>query len=120
MRLVAISSVCVLVLGSCGGGISASNCDEVADVTMELLQRLIDEVDSEVGDVTVEQLATSDGELPPIERYVDEAAEIDAIAVDLGCTQAEISATVDERLHELTATTDLGRFIINAIRSGGL
>ena len=109
-----------LVASACSSGISAANCDEIVDETMELIQRLIDDVDAEFADMSVEDFVASGGDLPSIERFTEDAATIDEIAVDLGCSQAEITAGVDARVDELTSETELGDFLIRAIRSGGL
>lgn len=109
-----------LLAAACGDSISAANCDELADETMELFQRLIDDVDSEFEEMSVADFLATNGELPSVERFEEEAAAIDELATELGCTQSEISAAVRERTNELTAESDLGRFLINAIRIGGL
>ncbi len=110
-----------LLAAACAGtSISATNCDEVADETMSLFQRLIDDVDAEFGDMSVQEFVDSGGDLPSIQTFTEDAAKIDEIAMELGCTQSEISAAVSSRVGELTAKTDLGRFLIGAIRSGGL
>ncbi len=120
-RLLPLLLVLSLVAAACAGsGISAENCDEVADETMALFQRLIDDVDDEFGDMTVQEFMDTGGDLPSIQKFREDAATIDDIAVELGCTQSEISAAVAGRVDELTAETDLGRFIISGIRSGGL
>ena len=109
-----------LLAGACGGSISANDCGELADETMELFQRLIDDVDSEFEDMSVEDYLATGGELPSVERFEEDAEKIDELAKELGCNQSEISAAVQERAEELTAESDLGRFLINAIRIGGL
>jgi hypothetical protein len=118
----AVASVVVaLVLTGCSGArISATTCDEVVDETMELLQRLIDNVDEQAGDANLEAFLASGEDLPSIDEFTADATTIDEIAADLQCSQAEITAAVDARVGELSATTDLGRFVVNAIRSGGL
>ncbi len=105
---------------ACGDSISATNCDELADETMELFQRLIDDVDSEFEDMSVADFLATNGELPSVERFEEDAAAIDVLASELGCTQSEIGAAVQDRVGELTAESDLGRFLIDAIRIGGL
>jgi hypothetical protein len=118
---VVASVVVALVCTACSGArISASTCDEVVDETMELLQRLIDDVDQQAGDTTLEDYVASGEELPSIDEFKADAAKIDEIAADLQCSQPEITAAVDARVDELSATTELGRFVVNAIRSGGL
>ena len=120
LRLIAMLGVVALLVASCGGGISASSCAEVSDVTMELFQRLIDDIDDEFGDLTVEEFVGVGTDLPSLDRFRDEADQIDAIAADLGCTQSQITAEVEARVGELTASTEPGAFIIDAIRVGGL
>ncbi|MFV1998877.1 MAG: hypothetical protein ACC654_00780 [Acidimicrobiia bacterium] len=119
-------SVFVVVLGLVAAActstyeISAESCAEIADETMALLQRLIDDVDAEVGDLTVEELIDSGADLPSVQIFEEDAAVIDEIASELGCARSEVSSAVSARVGELTAETDLGRFLIGAIRSGGL
>lgn len=113
--------VFALVLSACGGGgISASNCDELIDETMSLFQRLVSDVDAEFAELTVEEFVATGGDLPSIETFEKDAQIIDELAVELGCSQGEIAAGVQTRIGQLVATSDLGRFLINAIRTGGL
>jgi len=114
--------VLALVAAACSSTeeISAESCAEITDETMALFQRLINDVDAEVGDLTVEELIESGGDLPSVQSFEEDAALIDEIAAGLGCSQGDISGAVSARLDELTAETDLGRFLIGAIRSGGL
>ena len=109
-----------LLAASCGGSISAENCDELVDETIELFQRLIDDVDAEFDDMSVEDYLATGGELPSIEKFEEDAEAIDELAAELGCTQTEIASAVQARVGELTAESDLGRFLIDAIRAGGL
>ena len=53
--------VLALVFSACGGG-QPETCDEIADATIELMQELIDDVDDEVGDTSVEELIAADAE----------------------------------------------------------
>lgn len=120
-RIIVLAALVLsLVASACSGDISASSCDEVVDVTVDLIQRLIDDVDQEFGDMTVQEFLDTDGELPSIDRFTEDAARIDEIAAELGCSQSDISAGVDSRVDELTASTELGDFLIRAIRAGGL
>lgn len=120
-RLLAPILGLLLVASSCGSGaISASDCDGVVDESLALIQRLIDDVDQEFGDVTVQEFIALGEDLPSLDRFAEDAATIDDIAAELGCTRDQISTAVDARAGELTAETDLGRFLINAIRTGGL
>ena len=111
--------VLALVFSACGGG-QPETCDEIADATIELMQELIDDVDDEVGDTSVEELIETGGDLPSVEEYEKDAAKIDERAAELGCTQSEIQNAVAARVDRLEADTPIGRFLIEAIRDGGL
>lgn len=120
-RLLVLLAAIGLLASACGGdSISASNCDELVDETIELFQRLIADVDAEFEDMSVEDFVAIGGDLPSIEQFEQDAETIDELAVELGCTQTEIASAVLGRVGELTAQSDLGRFLIDAIRSGGL
>lgn len=116
--LVLLVLVLALVLSACGG--EPETCDDIADVTVDLMQDLIDDVEKEVGDMTVEELVATQGELPSVEEFQDEATEINERAVELECSQANIEALVADRVSRLESTTPIGQFMIEAIRSGGL
>ncbi|MEN8239265.1 MAG: hypothetical protein ABFR53_08710 [Actinomycetota bacterium] len=109
-----------LVAAACGGSISASDCDELSDVMIQHYQRLIDDVDEEFGNTSVEAFLATDGDLPSIERFEKDAAKIDELASELGCSGSEMRSTVQQRVGELRAQSDLGRFIIQAIRTGSI
>ena len=111
-----------LVVAACSGGqdISADTCGEIVEETMELFQRLIDDVDAEFGEMTVEEFIASEDDLPSVEKFTEDAQKINEIGTQLGCTQGEIQQAVLQRVDDLTATTDLGRFLITSIRTGGL
>jgi hypothetical protein len=117
-RTFLLGVVLVLALSACGG--EPRTCEDVADVTVDLMQDLIDDVEKEVGDMSVEELIETQGDLPSVEGFQEDAAKIDERAIELGCTQAEIQASVIEQSGRLEAATPIGRFIIEAIRTGGL
>jgi hypothetical protein len=107
------------VLAACGGG-QAQTCDELAEQTVELMQQLIDDVEEEVGDTSVEELIATGGGLPSAEGFEEDAEKIDERAEELGCTQSEIQSGVAARANQLEANTPVGQFLIEAIRDGGL
>lgn len=112
--------VALVAVGCSSDDVSATTCDEIVDETMELFQNLIDDVDQEFVDLTVADFMATEGDLPSLAAFEEDAQQIDEIAAELGCTQSQISSGVDQRVGELTATTDLGRFLIDALRSGGI
>jgi len=120
-RVVIVLLAFGLLATACGGdSISATNCEELADETIGMFQRLIDDVDDEFGDMTMEEFVASGDELPSVEQFEEDAATIDELAIELGCSPDEMSAGVEQRLDTLTAQSDLGRFLIDAMRAGGL
>lgn len=110
--------VLVVLLSACGG--QPETCDELADETIKLMQALIDDVESELGDMSVEELIASGGDLPSAERFEEDAEKIDDRAAELGCTETEIQNGVAARVSQLEADTPIGQFLIEAIRDGSL
>jgi hypothetical protein len=110
--------VFVMTLAACGG--AAETCEELADETIELVQAMIDEVEDEMGDTTIEEILASEGDLPSLDRFRDRAAEVDERATELQCGQDELQTLIQARAGELEATTPIGELIIDGIRSGGL
>lgn len=120
-RILAVLAAVALLIAACGGdSISATNCEELADETIGMFQRLIDDVDNEFGEMTMEEFVASGDELPSVEEFEEDAATIDELATELDCSPDEMSAEVAQRLDTLTAQSDLGRFLIDAMRAGGL
>jgi len=120
-RILALVLVFGVIAAACGGDtVSASNCDELVDEALELFQRLIDDVDAEFAGMSMEEYLETESGLSSVEQFTDDAVMIDELAIELGCTQSDMGAAVKDRTDELTAESDLGRFLINAIRAGAL
>ena len=98
--LTLIVLVVALVVSACSGDdISASTCDEVVDETMELFQRLIDDVDEEFGELTVADFLASQGELPSIETFEEDAATIEHELSDVAHVVTRTLVAFDDELH---------------------
>jgi len=80
--LILLVIVLSLVLSACGGG-QPETCEDIADVTIDLMQDLIDNVEEEVGDMTVEDLVATQGDLPSVEQFQEEATTINEQALEL-------------------------------------
>ena len=117
--LILLAVVLALVLSACGGG-EPETCEDIADVTVDLMQDLIDDVEKEVGDRSVEDFSATQGELPSVEKFQDEARKIDERASELGCNRAIVETLVADRGSRLEASTPIGRFMIDAMMSGDL
>ncbi len=118
-RTLLLAIAFALALSACGGG-QPETCDDIADETINLMQGLINDVEKEVGDMSVEELIATQGDLPSVERFQEDAAKIDEQALGLGCTQTEVQAAVTAKAGSLEASTPIGQFIVEAIRTGGL
>lgn len=115
--------IAVLALAAAGCSSQPETCDEVADETIVLMQDLIDEVESELGEMSVEDLIESFSageEVPSVAAFEEKAEELSKRAGELGCTQQQLETAVAERTDRLEASTPLGRFILDAIKRGGL
>lgn len=114
--------ILALVASACGGDdeITATNCFEVVDETMELFQKLIDDIDEEFAGVGIEDFVAQADELEMLSSYEDDARTIEALAESLGCSNEQISAAVSAQAGVLTSETTAGRLVIDALVAGGL
>jgi len=109
-----------IAASACSGGGEASSCEELAIQTIDLLQNLIDDVDAEFESMSIEEFIDTGDSLPSIESFRNESAAIDARSEELDCSQDEIAAGVAARVGELTAQTQLGRFVITLLVTGDI
>lgn len=110
-----------LVVTACSS--QPESCDEVADETIELMQQLIDDVEAEFGEESLDDIIArmlAGDELPSVVAFEEKADELSERAGELGCSQEELEAAVAARTDRLEATTPLGEFIIEGIERGGL
>lgn len=116
------SALLAIVLGvtACGGGQEAADCEEIADQTITLIQALIDDVDSEAANISLQAFVDSGAELPSLEAFDGAADAIEERSSELGCADTDVAADVASRLGGLTAESELGRFVIDVLVSGGL
>ena len=110
-----------LVASACGGEDTApTNCEEIIDETIDLVQRLIDDLDAQFEELSVQEFVIEAEELDSFEEFREESAELVRLSESLECTDLEIATGVSERVGALTSETTVGRFMIDAIISGGL
>ena len=120
-RTLACFLVGIAIVSGCSStGVSAESCEDIVDETIALFQRVIDDIDASYADVSVSEVLASDEPLPPIDRFRSDAERIDELAADLGCSEDEIRPAVAARIGELRAESELGRFLIDAFRIGGV
>jgi hypothetical protein len=111
-----------LITSACGGGdeITASSCDDVVDQTVQLFQQLIDDIDAEFEELAIEEFVARADDLESFAAFREDSETIEMLSDELGCENAEIGAGVASQVGTLTAETTVGRFVIDAIISGGL
>ena len=116
-RFIPLVVAAVVVAAACAS--QPETCDEVAEESIELMQALIDEVESEVGEMSVQELIDETGDdLPSVAAFERDAAGLSDRASELGCTQDQLEAAVADRTDRLHATTPIGQFLVNAIKGG--
>jgi hypothetical protein len=122
LKLLTVALAIALVASACGGSdeITASTCDEIVDETVQLFQRLIDEIDAEFADVGIEEFAERADDLESFTQFQEDASEIGALADELGCVDAEMAVGIASQVGSLTSETTVGRFVIDALISDGL
>ena len=95
----------------------------MADETIELMQDLIDDVEDEFGEESLDEIIArmlAGEELPSVVAFEEKADNLSQRAGELGCTQEQLEEAVASRTDRLEATTPLGEFIIEGIERGGL
>ena len=118
-------AVVVVALGVVATACSSqpATCDEAADETIELMQDLIDEVEAEFENMEVEDflaLIASGEDLPSVVAFEERAEKLSERLGELGCNQEQLEGAVAARTDQLEATTEIGRFLLDAIKAGGL
>jgi hypothetical protein len=116
VRVLALVLAMGLALASCGG--EASTCEEVADQTVELMQRIIDDIEEEAGDMSVTDFLDAGASLPSSDTFAEESQELNERATELGCDQTDLDALIAERISSLHAETPVGEFIMETIQAG--
>jgi len=114
-----------LLAASCGddGGkvdpSSLQTCGEIADAAIDVLQQTIDIVD----EMSVDDLVGvgDPGEAPDEIRAIEEAGmALEARALELGCTDEQMSGLMRERAGVLSAESTPGQLVIEGLREGGV
>ncbi len=122
VKPVIVVAVIALVAAGCGGS-EPETCDEVAVQTIVLMQDLIDDVEKEFGEESLDEIIArmlAGEELPSVVAFEEQADDLSQRAGELGCTQEGLEEAVATRTDRLKATTPLGEFIIDGIERGGL
>ena len=111
-----------LVAAACGGSdeITASNCFEIVDETVELYQTLIDDLDAEFEALTIDEFVAEAQDLELIATFQDDVEMIGDLSDSLGCTDEQIAAGIASQADSLSSKTIVGRLVIDALITGDI
>lgn len=120
LALALIAAACGDDDGGAGGSVDpadANSCEDLADVTVNLIQQAIDAVaDMDMADF----LSMADeGNIPPeFEQMETVGEEIEARAEQLGCTEEDAQELVCDRLGRIEAGSDVAELILTGVSAG--
>jgi len=104
-----------LVAAACGGD-DAGSCEGVADEAMDVVQDLINELDS----LSLEEMASMEEEPAAFAEMEEKMESLQEQADSLGCTDDEMQQLFMEKADGLTADGMFGEMMLEEIRSEGL
>lgn len=106
-----------LVAGACGGSDSGSagSCAAVADDAMSAVQDVINEFDA----LTLDEMTEMGDEEPAfLTDFENKMDELQGVADDLGCSDAEMEELFADRVDNLTAEGMFGELMIDELKAG--
>jgi hypothetical protein len=120
--LVLALAVTIAACGDDGGGsaadpASAGSCEELADIGIDMVQAVIDEL----GSMSMQDfLEAASGDEPPaaITRMEEQSDALEARAAELGCSETDAQTLLCERADRLHADTEVGTLLLQSILSG--
>ena len=104
-----------LVAAACGGDDAGGSCESVADDAIEVIQDVIDELDS----LSLEELGAMEDEPAAIGNMERRADELQDKANELGCSDATMEELLNARVGDLTADGMFGELLIGELEGGG-
>ena len=111
-RVLVALGLLAVVLAGCSAGASDETCAVHADEGIELIQELIDEVDT----MSPQQLSSATGGGAVITDLETQAVEIDERAAADGCSEDQMSTLLSARAQDLTATSANGQEIVDLVQ----
>lgn len=103
-----------LVAAACGGD-SGGSCESVADDAIDVIQEVIDEMDS----MSLEDIASMEEEPEVLQDMERRADELQAQANELGCSDAEMEQLLNARVGNLSADGMFGELLVDELQTGG-
>jgi hypothetical protein len=121
-RLALIALALGLIVAACGDDDAADpasldSCEGLAVAGVDVLQDTIDLIDGL--DAAALAALTDGADTPPeFEAIQRRGEELSARAVEIGCSDEQMSELLAERVGDLSADSVFGQFILEGIRSG--
>jgi hypothetical protein len=126
MLSLGLGIILALAVAACGGDetssggsnspvtiASASNCDQVMDAFIPLMQELL----NSMSDLTLTDLASE--ETPEsLVAFEERMEEIGSRAEELNCSDEELKGLLVDRVDELSATGPVAEFLLEILKSG--
>ena len=114
-KLFILMAALALIVAACGGDSGGDSCESVADDAIQVIQDVIDELDS----LTLEEIAAMEEEPEALADMERRADELQQKANELGCTDAEMQQLLDARVGNLEAEGMFGELLIGELETGG-
>ena len=104
-----------LLAAACGGDSGGGSCESVADDAIEVVQDVINEMDS----LSLEEIAGMEEEPEALQDMERRAEELQQQADDLGCSDAEMEQLLNARVGQLSAEGMFGQLLVDELQTGG-
>ena len=104
-----------LVAAACGGDSGGASCESVADDAIQVIQDVIDELDS----LSLEEIASMEDEPEALADMERRADELQDQANELGCSDAEMEELLNARVGNLEAEGMFGELLVGELEGGG-
>ncbi len=117
VRRTATVVLLAVFLSACSSG--PATCEEVADEFVVVAQDLIDDVEAQLGDQSIDSILDG-GELPSLDAFTEQADQLRDQGRELECSGELMDALVSERASLLVAETPIGDLIVEFFSSGEL
>lgn len=122
-KYIVLLSVMILLLPACGGSENepqdagdAESCEDVADLTIDLMQNMLDEISgmSAAEFTGGEQLPES------FQQFQTDAEELRTRGEELGCSTEEMQTLIQERVDQLEAEGPAAEMVLERLRNGSI
>lgn len=104
-----------LLTAACGGDSGGGSCESVADNAIDVIQEVIDEMDS----LSLEEIASMEEQPQVLVDMEKRADELQQQADDLGCSDADMEQLLNARAGNLSADGMFGQLLVDELQTEG-